>query len=170
HAKAFENFAKAAAAGDSEGQFRLGLLYARGEGVVGNLGDATMWFRRAAEQGHCEAQYQLSLTHLHGGQADGGAPGWYDHASAVDKDIADRNRELMFPNGIAVPTDHPEALRWLRLAAEQGHAPAQAALALMFARGLGCEVGYVEARRWYAAADDIGNPGGVIGLGVIYAN
>jgi len=50
HTKAFENFAKAAATGDAEGQFRLGLLYARGEGVVGNLGDAIMWFRRAAEQ------------------------------------------------------------------------------------------------------------------------
>ena len=152
HGKAFENFAKAAAAGDAEGQFRLGLSYARGEGVVGNLGDAVVWFRRAAEQGHGEAQYQLSLAYLHGGQADGGAPTWYDQAAAVDKDVADRNRELMFPNGIAVPADPAEALRWCRLAAEQGLAPAQATLALLYARGLGCEIDYAEARRWYAAA------------------
>ncbi len=67
HAKAFDNFARAAASGDPEAQFQLGLLYARGEGVVGSLGDAIVWFRRAAEQGHGEAQYQLSLAYLHGG-------------------------------------------------------------------------------------------------------
>jgi TPR repeat protein len=152
YSKAFENFAKAAATGEAEGQFRLGLLYARGEGVVGSLGDAIVWLRRAAEQGHGEAQYQLSLAYLHGGQADGGAPTWYNHAAAVDRDIADRNRALMFPNGIAVPPDPAEALHWSRAAAEQGLASAQANLASLYARGLGCEIDYAEARRWYAAA------------------
>ena len=93
YAKAFRSFAKAAAAGDAEGEYRLGLLYAHGQGVVGSLGDAVVWFRRAAEQGHAEAQYQLNLAYLHGGRADGGIPDWYNRASAVDQDIADRNRE-----------------------------------------------------------------------------
>src|SRR5437764_3276375 len=51
-----------AGAGDPEAQYRLGLLYARGKGVLGNLGDAVVWYRRAAGQGHPEAQYQLSLA------------------------------------------------------------------------------------------------------------
>ena len=89
HAKAFENFAKAAAAGNAEGLYRLGLSYARGEGVVGSIGDAVVWFRQAAEQGHCEAQYQLGLAYLHGGHADGNAPNWYNRAYAVDKDVAE---------------------------------------------------------------------------------
>ena len=97
-AKAFEEFGKAAATGDPEGQFQLVLLYARGEGVVGSLGDAIVWFRRAAEQCHGEAQYQLSLAYLHGGRADGGVPGWYDGATKVDHDTAERNRQLIFPN------------------------------------------------------------------------
>src|SRR5271169_4908695 len=136
YGKAFEDFAKAAASGDVEGQFQLGLLYARGQGVVGSLGDAIVWFRRAAERGHAEAQHQLSLAYLHGGHADGGAPNWYDRAAAVDREFADRNRELMFPNGIAVPPDPAAALHWCRAAAEQGLAPAQANLALLHARGL----------------------------------
>ena len=53
--------------GEAEGAYRLGLLYLRGEGVVASLGDGIVWLRRAAEQGHAEAQYQLSLAYLHGG-------------------------------------------------------------------------------------------------------
>jgi TPR repeat protein len=112
YAKAFRRFAKAAAAGDAEGAYQLGLSYARGEGVVGSLGDAVVWLRRAAEQGHVEAQYHLGLAYLHGGRADGGVPHWYSRAAAVDSDIAERNRDLMFPNGIEVPADHAEALPW----------------------------------------------------------
>src|ERR1700676_447816 len=145
YAMALRHFAKAAAAGDAEAQFQLGLFYARGQGVIGSLGDAVEWFRRAAEQGHAEAQYQLSLGYLHGGHADGGVSDWYAGAAAVDQDVADRNRELMFPNGITVSCDLAEALRWCREAAAQGHAPAQANLALLYARGLGCEIDYAEA-------------------------
>ena len=57
----------------------------------------------------------------------------------------------MFPNGLSVEADQAEALRWCRLAAEQGLDAAQANLGLMYARGLGCEIDYVEARRWYLA-------------------
>ena len=47
---AFRQLDKAAQAGDAEAQYRLGLLYARGKGVIGSLGDAIAWYRRAAEQ------------------------------------------------------------------------------------------------------------------------
>jgi hypothetical protein len=50
-------WSEAAAAGNSEAQFRLGQLYARGHGVVANIGDALVWYQRAAAQGHAEAQY-----------------------------------------------------------------------------------------------------------------
>ena len=148
-------FAKAAASGDVEGQFRLGFSYARGEGVVGSLSDAIVWLRRAAEKGHAEAQYQLSLAYFYGGHAHYDVNSWYDGAVEIDKSTADRNLELMFPNGISVAQDHAEALRWGRAAAEQGFAEAQAHIGMMHARGLGCEVDYAEARRWYSRASDI---------------
>ena len=66
-AKAFRFFRRAAASGEAEGAYRLGLLYLRGEGVVASLSDGVVWLLRAAEQGHAEAQYQLSLAYLHGG-------------------------------------------------------------------------------------------------------
>jgi len=130
-----------ARAGDPEAQYRLGLLYGRGKGVLGNLGDAIVWYRRAAEQGHAEAQHQLSLAYLHGGHAHYEVGRWYDAAAEIDKNAADNNLELMFPNGISVPQDHPEALRWSIAAAAQGLAEAQANTGMMYARGGGCATG-----------------------------
>src|SRR5688572_18210129 len=62
--RAFRRFRRAAETGDAEAQYWLGLLYARGEGVLASLCDAMVWFQRAAEQGHADAQYQLSLAYL----------------------------------------------------------------------------------------------------------
>src|SRR4051794_16947756 len=79
-ATAVRAFRPVAQAGDAEGQFRLGLAYARGEGVIRSVGDAVVWLRAAAEQGHAEAQYNLALAYLHGGQSDAGISEWYRRA------------------------------------------------------------------------------------------
>ncbi len=170
YAGAFRQLDKAAQAGDAEAQYRLGLLYARGKGVIGNLGDAIAWYRRAAEQGHAEAQHQLSLAYLDGGRAHYGVDHWYDGAAEIDQSAADSNLELMFPNGISVAQDHPEALRWSLAAAEQGLAGAQAIAGMMYARGLGCEVDYAAARHLYLKAAEQGEATAEFGLGVLYAN
>src|SRR5436305_2015351 len=82
--------------------------------------------RRAAEQGHPEAQYQLSLALFSGGHAHYEVGRWYDGAVEIDKSAADNNLELMFPNGISVSQDFAEALRWSTAAAEHGLGEAQA--------------------------------------------
>src|SRR5438552_1990792 len=66
HSRALRAWSRAAAAGQAEAQYRLGLLYARGHGVLADLPDAVAWYRRAAEQGHLGAQYQLSLIYQKG--------------------------------------------------------------------------------------------------------
>ena len=170
YGSAFRQLDKAAQAGDAEAQYRLGLLYGRGKGVIGNLGDAIAWYRRAAGQGHAEAQHQLSLACFYGGHAHYDVNSWYDGAAEIDKSAADSNLELMFPNGISVAQDHTEALRWGRAAAEQGLAEAQAHIGMMYARGFGCEVDYAEARRWYLQAAEHGQATAEFGLGVLYAN
>ena len=42
--------------GDSEAQYQLGRIYFHGEGVARNRVEAGRWFRRAAKQGHADAQ------------------------------------------------------------------------------------------------------------------
>ena len=57
---------QASAHGHADAQYRIGLLYARGEGVVRSMSDAVAWYKRAAEAGHADARYQLGLIYLRG--------------------------------------------------------------------------------------------------------
>ena len=49
-----------AEAGDAEAQKNLGVMYAIGEGMPQDDAEAVAWFRKAAEQGHAEAQFILA--------------------------------------------------------------------------------------------------------------
>ena len=48
--------------------------------------------------------------------------------------------------------DFGEAARWFRLAAQAGHGPAQADLAMLYGKGLGVPQDYVWSYAWFAAA------------------
>ena len=48
-----------------------------------------------------------------------------------------------------VPQDYAEALKWYRLAADQGHASAQCNLGVMYANGEGVPQDYVRAHMWF---------------------
>ena len=169
YAAALREWSAAASAGDPEALFQLGVLYARGHGVVVNLADAAAYYERAAEEGHAEAQHQLSLLHLNGQRAHRSTSfeGWYRAAVERDKEAADRIRKLFFPNGLDVPQDPVEALRWSQAAAEQGVTDAQANTGLIYARGVGREPDYTEARRWYEVAAAQGSPAAELGLGIL---
>ena len=54
----------------------------------------------------------------------------------------------MYANGEGVPEDDAEAMRWFRLAAEQGNATAQFLLGLMYASGEGVPEDDVTAYAW----------------------
>jgi hypothetical protein len=52
-----------AAQGNANAQVRLGFMYAVGQGVPQNPGEAAYWYQRAAEQGDDRAQYLLGLCY-----------------------------------------------------------------------------------------------------------
>jgi len=54
----------------------------------------------------------------------------------------------MYANGWGVPQDFAEAVKWYRLAANQGTAKAQAILGAMYADGQGVPQDYVQAHMW----------------------
>ena len=63
----------------------------------------------------------------------------------------------MYRNGEGVSQDDAEAVKWYRLAAEQGHTRAQLHLGFMYSAGQGVLQDDAEAARWYqlgAAQDD----------------
>jgi TPR repeat protein len=54
--------------------------------------------------------------------------------------------------GIGTARDHAEALRWYRLAAENGNSDAQSNLGVIYAQGEGVVRDHAEAVRWYRLA------------------
>ena len=62
----------------------------------------------------------------------------------------------MYRNGEGVPQDDAEAVRWYRLAADQGYSPAQTTLGNMHINGIGVAQDLAESARWYRLAADQG--------------
>lgn len=72
--------------------------------------------------------------------------------------------------GQGVPQDDGEAVKWYRLAAEQGHAEAQYSLGYMYDNGEGVPRDFSEAVKWYRLAAEQGNAKAQFNLGVKYYN
>ena len=62
----------------------------------------------------------------------------------------------MYYNGISVSQDYQEALKWFRLAANQGYAGAQSSIGVMYAKGEGVSQNYEEALKWFRLAAEQG--------------
>ncbi|MCE2453479.1 MAG: sel1 repeat family protein [Nitrospinae bacterium] len=59
HETGLRTFRLLAEKGDAVAQFKLGVMYDRGENVPQNFAEAVKWYRAAAEQGHAEAQLAI---------------------------------------------------------------------------------------------------------------
>ncbi len=66
----------------------------------------------------------------------------------------------MYHDGNGVPQDYAEAVKWYRLAADQGVADAQTMLGVMYARGQGIPQDYVTAHMWANIAFSTGHEDG----------
>ena len=62
---------------------------------------------------------------------------------------ADQSRG-QYRDGQGVPKNYAEALKWFRLAADQGNAFAQTNLGMMYYAGLGVPQDYVGAHMWFS--------------------
>jgi uncharacterized protein len=56
-----------------------------------------------------------------------------------------------------VPQNYAEAVKWLRLAADQGHDTAELNLGSAYENGYGVPRNYAEAMKWYRLSADHGN-------------
>jgi TPR repeat protein len=89
----FEQLWPLAMQGDSRAQFELAKMYSIGEGVRQNDEVAALWYRRAAEGGHTDAQTALGLLYF----SNNGVP--LDHTAAymwanVAADLGNKTAEL----------------------------------------------------------------------------
>ena len=172
-----------AAAGSAEAQFQLGQFCDKAQDYPG----AANWYRKAAEQGHVDAQYRLAQSiRLAASRGDAAAQvtlgdlyasgayaphvpqdqqeavRWYRLAAEQGLPSGHSNLGVMYASGAVVPTDDREAAHWIRIAAERGYEVAQTRCETALAGlGRGTSVGYGSAARLTCQC----NPGGAPGLG-----
>jgi TPR repeat protein len=78
---------------------------------------------------------------------------------------------LMYQYGQGVTQSYQEAVKWYKLAADQGHASAQNNLGRIYANGgQGVSQNYQEAAKWYRLAAAQGVAEAQYNIGVLYAN
>ncbi len=85
----------AAAKGEAWGQYNLGRMYAKGEGVAEDDATAVKWYTKAAEQGVAKAQYNLGGMYEdgHGVPQDNVmAYMWWNLAAAQGDENAKENK------------------------------------------------------------------------------
>ena len=101
--------------------------------------------------------------------------GDYARAFRIWKPLADRadtsaqyNIGLMYANGLGVPRNDAEAVKWFRLAAKAGIAGALANLGFMYEAGLGVAQDNSQAVSWYGKAAEKGDAFAQNSLGLMY--
>lgn len=62
----FEHYQRAAESGEAQAQYKLGLAYEHGLGVIQNEQQALLWYEASAQQQFREAQLRLGYAHYDG--------------------------------------------------------------------------------------------------------
>lgn len=113
----------AAAAGNPQAQFMLGLKYETGTDVARDYRTAADWYERAARQGYPEAQFKLAslLERGLGRSADAAAAAqWYERAARAGFAPAQYNLAVLILNSAKTDEDRVAGLTWLIRARDQG--------------------------------------------------
>lgn len=158
--------------GDAEAQYLIACDCCEAEGVVPDIAQALVWFRKAAAQGHAEAQYRLGawLTEdpIDVPEADAvEAIGWLRKAAEQGHAKAAELHACMYMLG-RCPRRDPEGEAWLRQAGRRGDLLAQRALAKMYEAGHGVAIDERKAVDWYREAAMQGHAGSQCLLGLRY--
>ncbi|HBD11870.1 MAG TPA: hypothetical protein DCZ13_06960 [Porticoccaceae bacterium] len=74
----------------------------------------------------------------------------------------------LYIDGLTVPQNYEESLKWFRKAADQGNARAIYNIGVFYDRGYGVEKSFEKAAEWYQKAADAGYPFALYNIGVMY--
>ena len=100
--------------GDATEQFRLGVMYATGEGAPEDDAEAVKWFRLAAKQGDVEAQFNLGVMYANGEgvpEDDAEAVKWFQLSAEQGHDEAQFSLGVIYREQ-GVPEYAVDALMW----------------------------------------------------------
>jgi TPR repeat protein len=159
----------AAAAGDADAQYLLGLAYDLGQGVPRDALAAAKWYGSAAAQDHAPAQNNLALLYARGDgvtQSPQLAAFWFGRAADGGYRPAADNLAYVQPHGEAMrsyamacataASDPASATVWLERAAALGHPEAQFLQGWRLFHGQGVSRDATAAAELFAKAADRG--------------
>ncbi|MGK6320064.1 SPOR domain-containing protein [Sphingomonas sp. DT-204] len=128
--KAVEEWRGPALAGDPDAQFNLGQAYKLGRGVPVDLAMAEEWYRKAAQQGHLQAQDNYGLALFQNNKRDQALP-WLEKSAGRGEPRAQYVLGTMYFNGDSVKRDWVKAYALVTRASAAGLPQASSALAQM---------------------------------------
>lgn len=171
-AKAVDWAKKSANQNDAFGLNALGNLFdAAGSCLPKDAEQAAQLYRKAAEQGHGGAQYNLGWRYGNGtglAKDDQQAVSWFRKSADQGAAVAQHALGIVYANGRGVQKDEQQAVYWYAKAAEQGDARAQGDLGFMYANGRGTEKNDLLAFQWFWKSADQGHPQGQFNLSLMY--
>jgi uncharacterized protein len=164
-------FALAAAQGNADGEFDLGMSYLHGEGV---------------EQDYTLARECSSsaLHHGDGGRSASGIAMTYEHGAHADyarKLLAGTGRQhkrdsegqygvcRISAQGLGGPADYPEAVKWCTNLAETGDEWGEYGMGRIYEDEIVAPIDLVKAAEWYKKSAEQWNPPSQLRLGLLYS-
>ena len=127
---AIDQWRPLAIAGDADAQFNLAQAYKLGRGVTLDPALAESWFRKAALQGHVQAQDNYGLALFQANKKADALP-WLEKSVARGEPRTQLVLGTMLFNGDAVPRDYPRAYALMSRASTSGLQSASQTLAQM---------------------------------------
>lgn len=118
---AFDEFRALALNGDAAAQYRLGVMYSKGQGIKQDYKEAASWFLKAALQDDTRAQFIIAEMYAKGQgvpRDDKQAATWYLKAADHGLPKAQYTVGLMYAKGTGVTQDFVQAYKWLSLAGD----------------------------------------------------
>ena len=116
--------------GDADAQFNLGQAYKLGRGVPLDLKQAEDWYRKAALQGHLQAEDNYGLVQFQNGSRQQALP-WIEKSAARGEPRSQYILGTALFNGDMITKDWVKAYALMTRASAAGLAPASASLAQM---------------------------------------
>jgi TPR repeat protein len=161
----------AAAEGDPEAHFRLGLAYENDRFWTPDYDKAFAHFKAAAEAGYPAAKgalgqyYQLAL----GTERDLKKAVWlYQDAADYGHYWSGMRLGAMYLNGLGVRKDHGRAYFWIKWASDNGVLQSTDWLGWLYENGWGVAQNYETAAKYYRQAIEDGYTDSYASLGLLY--
>src|SRR5262252_375968 len=158
--------------------FRIGDMYADGDGVPKDASEAERWYQHGvdlasagAQAGWLTAEVYLANAYQHSkgvAQDYGEAMHWMQHAAKNGNRQAQVNLGSMYRDGKGTPQNYDEAMYWYRKAADRGSALAEWMIGRLYFDGKGVLRDFTEAAMWFRKATGEGLPVAQWDLGIMY--